>query len=99
MPRKYLLIQHLKFPAQEHAKIETRIRENSAGDFKQVFTTANKSEGGVVVYLFKSDLSFDQMSFGPLMREDRLLGIEVTGRHREVGLNVAKHWLQAHRET
>jgi hypothetical protein len=99
MARKYLLIQHLKFPAKEHAQIETRIRENSDGDFKQVFTTANKTEGGVVVYLFSSDLTFDQMSFGPLMREDRLLVIEVTGSHREQGLNVAKHWLQAHRDT
>lgn len=99
MPRKYLLIQHLKVPTTEHAQIESRIRENSDGDFKLVFTTANRSEGGVVAYLFSSDLAFDQMSFGPLMREDRLLVLEVTGRHIEQGMNVAKHWLHSHRDS
>jgi hypothetical protein len=98
MPRKYLLIQHLKFPVPEHAMIEDRIRANSNGDFKQVFSTANKSEGGVVMYLFTSDLPMKEMSFGPLMREDRALVVEVTGRHVEMGMNVAKHWLQARRE-
>lgn len=98
MPRKYLLIQHLKFPVPEHLRIEERIRANSNGDFKQVFTTANKTEGGVVAYLFTSNLPLKEMAFGPVMNEDRLLVVEVTGRHVEKGLNVAKHWLQARRE-
>lgn len=98
MKRKYLLIQHLKFPVPEHAMIESRIRENSEGDCKLVFTTANRGEGGVVMYLFTSDLRFSQMSFGPLMNEDRMLVVEVTGRHRQEGMNVAQQWLQARRE-
>src|SRR3546814_13626186 len=98
MRRKYLLIQHLKRPAIEHAMIEDRIRQNSEGDFKQVFTTANKSEGGVVGYLFSSDLSLGEMSFGPILNGDRLLVVEVAGPQTEQGMNVAHHWLQAHRE-
>src|SRR3546814_17910283 len=90
MRRKYLLIQHLKRPAIEHAMIEDRIRQNSEGDFKQVFTTANKSEGGVVGYLFSSDLSLGEMSFGPILNGDRLLVVEVAGPHTEQGLNVAR---------
>lgn len=98
MRRQYLLIQHLKFPVPEHADIEQRLRDQ-ASDVKQVFTTANRSEGGVVAFLFTTDLPLREMKFGPLMREDRLLVVEVTGRHTEQGMNVAHHWLQAHWET
>lgn len=98
MRRKYLLIQHLKFPTKEHAEIETRLR-SQVSDLKQAFTTANQSEGGVIAYFFTTDLPLRDISFGPLMREDRLLVVEVTGRHTEVGLNVAHHWLQSHQET
>lgn len=99
MKRKYLLIQHLKKPAPEHAAIEDRLRDNSNGNFKQVMTTANRGEGGVVVYLFTSDLPIREMRFGPVLEGDRLLVVEVNGPHTEHGLNVAHHWLQAHRET
>lgn len=98
MRRKYLLIQHLKKPVPEHARIEERLRSQAA-DVKLVFTTANSGEGGVVAFLFTTDALLHDLSFGPLMREDRLLVVEVTGRHVEEGLNVAHHWLQAHRET
>lgn len=98
MRRKYMLIQHLKVPVPEHAEIETRLRAQ-ASDVKQVFTTANRSEGGVVAYMFTTDLPLREMSFGPLMKEDRLLVVELTGRHVEQGLNIAHHWLQSHRDT
>src|SRR3546814_16413008 len=90
MRRKYLLIQHLKRPAIEHAMIEDRIRQNSEGDFKQVFTTANKSEGGVVGYLFSSDLSLGEQSFGPILHGARLLVVEVAGPHTEHVMNFAQ---------
>lgn len=97
MRRKYLLIQHLKFPRIEHAQIEDRLR-SQVSDLKQAFTTANKSEGGIVAYLFTTDLPLRELTFGPVLNEDRLLVVEVTGRHVESGLNVAHHWLQSHRE-
>jgi hypothetical protein len=94
---QYLLIQHLKVPSAEHSQIESRL-QSFASDVKQVFMTANKAEGGVVTFLFKTDLPLSEMSFGPLLPGDRLLVVEVTGRHRESGLNVAAHWFQKHWE-
>ena len=98
MQRKYLLIQHLNPPKPEHAQIEARLA-SQASDVKLAFMTANKSEGGVVAYLFTTDRHLRELSFGPVMREDRLLVVEVTGRHTQQGMNVAHHWLQAHQET
>lgn len=97
MRRKYLLIQHLKFPQPEHANIERKLREQ-ASDVKQVMITANKTEGGIVMYLFTTDLPLRDLSFGPVMNEDRLLVVEVTGRHVEQGLNVAHYWLRDRQE-
>lgn len=96
MRYSYLLIQHLKYPVKEHAEIETRLR-SQASDVRQIFTTANRSEGGVVAYLFSTDLHIRDMTFGPLMREDRLLVVELTGIHVEQGMNVAHDWLMKHR--
>ena len=98
MRRNYLMLQHLKFPVIEHAQIESRL-SGWASDVKLAFNTANKSEGGVVAYLFTSDIPRREMVFGPVMKEDRLLVVEVTGRHVEQGLNVAGAWLRAHQET
>lgn len=50
---------------------------------------------GVVAYMFTADLPLREMSFGPLMREDRLLFVELTGLHIQASMNVVHHWLRA----
>lgn len=97
MKRRFLAVFLLPKLETEHAAIVDCVRAHSEGDFKQIFATANRSEGGALGYVFTSDTPPWQMGFG-LLNPDRVLVVELGNQYSETGLNVAGAWLRAHQE-